>query len=435
VIQHNGKFSVGIASVNGAVVPLRNESALFHSFLPTFETTGLGIRINADFSTDPSRTKLTIDDHSQEIIEAVATQISTELMKSASRIPSVIGQALTPEVAPQTFTQSARNAKYILAEKIRDNLSAHSDFQQYKLIPNWAKPIEHLLREESSHGNRVPLLLNQDQENLFRAAGSKSLNANEILRLVDQSRIQIGDATLIVAQFANQYAVQNSADFSAVTQAEIWFSDDNRKRTCSQILDSKLKLSEEFLERLKQCGLQPETLRRLLGQVGSGLEQIVPANLPNSSEEALPAGWAALGSRQSQSKGASNSYEPEEQPMWRTAELLVLGELRNLGYVANDVSRQFVGYDIHAMKDSREYFVEVKKVSALGDSFVLTSNEQAFASQSGDKFVIALVSGGAGKSNLSFIQNPVAKLGFERQCQKWVWECASYQDSLSTEIQ
>ena len=70
-IQCVGQCDIAFSLADQKPVPLNATAAIAHAFLPTLESTGFGVRINADFSTDPSRTRIIFDDATLACIEDV----------------------------------------------------------------------------------------------------------------------------------------------------------------------------------------------------------------------------------------------------------------------------------------------------------------------------------------------------------------------------
>jgi len=63
------------------VIKIENDEAVVHSFLPTRERTNLPLKMNGDFSTDPSRTKIIIDDDTMMAIKNCVLIIVNLLIK------------------------------------------------------------------------------------------------------------------------------------------------------------------------------------------------------------------------------------------------------------------------------------------------------------------------------------------------------------------
>lgn len=101
--------------------------------------------------------------------------------------------------------------------------------------------------------------------------------------------------------------------------------------------------------------------------------------------------------------------------------------LQSHGYTVEDRSRQNLGYDLHAAKDNRKYYIEVKLLDYTGQPFVITPNEEAVARECGENYTLALTLRGKDGVHIQFVHDPVAKLKFVRQCRQWVWECSEYE--------
>ena len=71
VFQHSEGASIAMLVDNNEVIPLDRERAVVHSFMPTRESIGLPFKINGDFSTDPSRTKVVDDSRSNRIVNQI----------------------------------------------------------------------------------------------------------------------------------------------------------------------------------------------------------------------------------------------------------------------------------------------------------------------------------------------------------------------------
>jgi hypothetical protein len=82
-----------------------------------------------------------------------------------------------------------------------------------------------------------------------------------------------------------------------------------------------------------------------------------------------------------------DSTKPEQNDGW-LAEQRVLEWCRNNNWIAHDVSRDGVGYDILAINGAVEMFIEVKS-STSSLSLALTQNEWETAKKNGDKYLIA----------------------------------------------
>ncbi|MDO9012381.1 MAG: hypothetical protein Q7U78_11335 [Gallionella sp.] len=86
-IHSFARCDIAFSLLDGSPVPLNPSSALVHAFLPTLEQTGLGIRINADFSTDPSRTRIVFDDFTGECVASAADAVANLFREAIQKNP------------------------------------------------------------------------------------------------------------------------------------------------------------------------------------------------------------------------------------------------------------------------------------------------------------------------------------------------------------
>jgi hypothetical protein len=71
VMEHDG-FAFAFAHNAEGLSRLAEPEAVVHAFLPTHETTGFAFKINGDISTDPSRTRVVLDERTLSGIHAMA---------------------------------------------------------------------------------------------------------------------------------------------------------------------------------------------------------------------------------------------------------------------------------------------------------------------------------------------------------------------------
>jgi hypothetical protein len=82
----------------------------------------------------------------------------------------------------------------------------------------------------------------------------------------------------------------------------------------------------------------------------------------------------------------------KNEPSWRDIERLAGAILADLGFKVEDVSKKNVGYDYAAYdKDEIMHCVEVKKIEAPGEDFILTDNEIYVAKDNGARYWVLIV--------------------------------------------
>lgn len=157
------------------------------------ESTGLGVRINADFSTDPSRTRIVFDDATLQCIDDAAASIAKMMGDAIIQNPinSDVLSCLAPTVDLSTLAFQKRNLRTELITRLRGHLS---DFKtKVILAPAWLNATDaHGL--ESSFGLPIISLAGTDtspQARFMRYIGVLPLSATAILKAVDTAPISL----------------------------------------------------------------------------------------------------------------------------------------------------------------------------------------------------------------------------------------------------
>lgn len=449
-IQHSGQCDIAFSMVEGKLAPLTGTAALAHAFLPTMESTGLGVRINADFSTDPSRTRIVFDDATLQCIDDAARAIA-QMMRDAitqNAIDNDILSCLVPTVDLSALAFQKRNLRTELITRLREHLS---DFKaKVILAPAWLNAVDaHEL--ESSFGQPVISLAGANASPLvsfLRYIGVQPLTVAAILKAVETSPVSFNGCAEIVA-FCIRNQVAADIKLSDLVALPLWQgTGQSSPANLPDLAGAQTPLAPAFLEMLARAGASEADLQRVIKTaIGPAVVSVL---LPNG---ALPLASVTVPTLNVVSADRmSNQTVPEFDPLlspavmngrvsidqpaiitsqslpaWRGAEQYVAQALESYGYTTEDRSRQNLGYDIYAAKTTGKFYVEVKLLDYAGQPFILTSNEEAVARESGDLYVLALVLRDKGGTHLQFVRDPASCLRFVRQCRQWVWECSEYE--------
>lgn len=438
---------IAFSLLDGKPVPLNPSSALVHAFLPTLEQTGLGIRINADFSTDPSRTRIVFDDFTSECVasaaDAVANLFSEAIQKSP--IDSDIAFCLAPTFDLATLAFQKRTLRTELIEHVRDRLAVLKE--QFLVPPTWlnasdaanaAKAVgKSMLLAESRDGGLLAFL---------RFLGVQHLSFDAVLAATHSKRLSKKGCAEVAA-----FSIRNAATGGLATSAadaRIWFGAGEAQSLTGMARDGNA-LSDAFILQLSAAGVTSIELAQFIRiAVGDAVKTLVPSTAPGAVSPSIlatdhapitaPISTSAhieydplLAGSPPVSPSTTLPQRPELEtkflPAWRGAEQYVAQVLQSHGYTVEDRSRQNLGYDLHAAKDNRKYYIEVKLLDYTGQPFIITPNEEAVARECGENYTLALTLRGKDGVHIQFVHDPVAKLKFVRQCRQWVWECSEYE--------
>jgi hypothetical protein len=419
VISHSDGVDFAFALHDGRRVPTRADAGLVFAYLPSFETTGLGVRINADFSTDPSRTRIVLDEATLGQIEVAAKltigMMDEVLAAGSAGVDTLACLAVTFDLATIEFQRPCFRTE--LAKALRR--AAEGRLGLLALRPAWLNPDDYkTIIETTGHRGVALSEAGQDEGQVtttLRYLGARTASDETLAAGARKSSLSGQGRAELVA-----YTIR-SADAGLPTVRpllavpDLWEAH-NGTTTIGDALSRRLAPAAAFEDRLQTAGVSPERLKLL--SVGKPSE--APGGQPLTGSEArLPTDPFG----QYSSEGRT---EMPGIPVWRNGETTVADVLRLHGYEVEDCSRQNIGYDLRARKDGQEKLVEVKLITRPGDPFTLTSNEEAVARKFAEAYYVALIRNLGHAVEIAMIADPANQLPLERQCRQWVWECSRY---------
>lgn len=452
-IQHVGQCDLAFSLVDNKPVPLNAAAAIAHAFLPTLESTGFGVRINADFSTDPSRTRIIFDDATLACIDDAAQAIAEKITEAAlapDDDSNLLG-CLTPTADLATLALQKRSFRTELISQVKNRLDQLKE--KITLAPSWLNSPDAQNLASSLHQTLLtPRPSQRDVQTYFmRYLGVKTLSAELVIKASETVPISPKGCAEVVS-----HCVRNAGSGVSLRQLidkPVWFGTGsavpvslttlaNKRTTLDNELVETINAagitSVELGRMLKLAGLQNETLLTVLPGAGAEMLAIRPTQGPehsavlNSSNEiSSHQPFDPLLSKTAPQTGntpASSIITSRSLPAWRGAEQYVAMMLGEHDYKVEDRSRQNLGYDLYVEKEGRKYYVEVKLLDYAGQPFIITTNEETVARECGDAYIIALTLRGSNDSvHIQFVHDPARALKFVRQCRQWVWECSEYE--------
>jgi len=425
IVAANNDVSVAVRSIDGIPSRVLKQEALLHAYLPTQAISCLGARVNADFSTDPSRTRLKYDLKTDEAIENVASLISALIHEFSCTPDSLFWRSFVDCLIPYSeykvlelqgnkFCSSLLKKLYSDASEVRQSMSSI-----LRLLPNAYKDIE-------SVGSKLPASLNvflpiaasySDAKRFLEIIGSKPLPLEQVLEF---HSLQENAIDLRACHFFLRNVVNEGASAERLMAVYSLVSADGRVVCASDVVQNAIVLSGEFLVNLADVFLSQRRVQELLEDLGltrvhfgssfdktsggidvSSLTKSLPAaaedNRPISGVPS-PSTFRVLDEESKRRYGVQN---------WRLSEEVVAYYYRSQGYKVIDVSQANKGYDLEVLGDSLRLCVEVKDIKDTIKGFCLTQNEYTEADMLGESYVLALVRRGDSDSlDIMFVSNP-----------------------------
>lgn len=419
--------SIAFSIQNNEIVKLTSDEAIVHSFLPTEDKNGLGILINGNFSTDPSRRHLIFDVLTNEAIQLSSKHIlnlfKSYLKKGYENFPLV--KSIIPYSDPRMLQFAKNSFEKNLLENIKNSQS--NFFKNIKLCPSWmnANDFNNIANEN----------LNIINKRFYEIDGfvsfSKYLGASESSFAEIRENINDSDLSVLGCVQVTQYVFKNIlANKSELDFLNLRiFHSNGQRKSLNEINSESLLLDESFISLLIENGMTEFDIKQILKKFSPNTE-IKSQFYKNSVEQQKPENQQETTVIEWFNKSNETTYEQIKVSIkrWRSAEEQTL-ELLNLnGFKLEDVSKQNIGYDLGGVDpNGNQIQIEVKSISLPGQKFKLTNNEIAVAQEKQKSFYVAVVRQNEDVFEIALISDPVNNLTLNRQCVQWIWECENYE--------
>lgn len=405
------------------------DEAVFHSFMPTKDKLSARIKVNGDFSTDPSRTRIVWDEESEEAlhsaVEIIADLCKTafemehdpfgfiDVLKAISMDPLWQVKGMTPN---DHFTQ---NVIEVLREVIR---------QGDQITPVYIQPesydsddfetvTQYLgvrgIGEKAQKG--IPGIVELSKTLGYKPLPfEKSLEAMDTVECSDRTR-----ASVLVDTIKGTSLGMSTKQKELIRKSKVVKSGSGKKRISE--MDSGDTLDAVFEGMVADRLSNPAEYKSFIKRIG--LEQQSTVGRP-IAEFVHSLGENTEATTSVQSFGTSRTIHK-----WRTVEKNVAALLELMPDVetVNDVSKQNVGYDLEAvLKNGKKRYYEVKSVDSLGDGFTFTNNEYSTAVENKEEYYFAIACQTEDTLEVCFVANPIETLRFEKRAIRWEWVCREY---------
>lgn len=212
------KSGISIASMieNGVAISLPSDDAVVHAFLPTHERSGLGAKVNGDFSTDPSRTRVVFDERSSKCIKQFVDFLLDLIAGCIDRDDVDVIAPLVPQEDIRMAEFERPSFKRLFFTELL--CRGKQRFSNYSLRPAWFKSFRDFqsvatvsgLTVLSSKAEKVDGLVN-----FLRALGAKEALIGDLDAGLKSVQLSANAAAEVTARIADLDSTkQLSIDFS-----------------------------------------------------------------------------------------------------------------------------------------------------------------------------------------------------------------------------
>lgn len=432
LIFRNFQASIGFKYSNEekAIIACKENEQLYYSYLPTFDKILYPIKINADFSTDPSRKHIMLDDKSEKALYEVSYllydiiqrtfdgQNNNELKNIFLLLNKPMGFSRINSILKQNLFNLINDKCYITINK-----GEKIHISEYKLFPDWFETSEIVfLRKTSKYVIQNSLQLDFYDKFIeldeFIGKYSQTFYTNdEILEMIKETSVikNLAPETqgkILGKVLKKEKLMQDMGYKELKDYAQIKILSTNGVVSIDELSNSDLRIENAVLDSLKNV-LGNEGMKWFIKTLNIKYDDYNNENKDICTDVKKPI----------------NDIVTTVKPhitKWRSAEQQCVEIEKIFGNMAVDVSKQNIGYDIEStMPSGEKRFIEVKSIKKDGE-FSITNNEYTAAHQYGDNYYLCLMIQDEKKIKAVYINNPLNNLRFEKRIKQWEWVCESY---------
>ena len=436
----NSTCSIAFSMNKDKVERLPKSEAIIHAFLPTEDSCGLGVVVNGDFSTDPSRRHLIMDETTINVISNLARLYASLLKYALANKDRNMVDALMPYFDLKLIQLMKQSFEREFAKRVKDAFG--KELSNVRLAPSWLNAEDFAKIMESSNLSFIALECSEviGLNDLLKYLGNKPEDVDSLLKKVSKAEISVlGYAQIMAAGIKG--ALMNHR-FSSLTTTPLVISNG---RLCSlkEINDEEEEIDESYVQLLIDSGVSENDIFQFLKKMG--LSKINEVQFSDDDDDdytfndedddednygneesynpTTVSQW--FNDAESASKQAVNNDGIQK---WRSAEENTLVALNANGFRLKDVSKQNLGFDLEGSDpNGKNIYIEVKSIDYVGQKFRMTNNEFAAAQYKPGNYYLALVYQNKDSFEISLIKDPVNRLNLTRQVVQWVWECSDYE--------
>ena len=430
--------SIAFSMNKDKVERLPKSEAIIHAFLPTEDSCGLGVVVNGDFSTDPSRRHLIMDDTTIKVISNLTHLYASLLKYALANEDRNMVDALMPYFDWKLIQLMKQSFEKEFAIKIKDAFG--KELSNVRLVPSWLNAEDFSKIMEASN---LPYIAPECSDviglsDLLKYLGSKPEDVGSLIVKANNTQISVLGCAQILSAGMKE-ALMNHRLPSLTTTALVM----SNGGLCSlkEINDEEGEIDESYIKLMEDNGMSKNDISQFLKKTGlSNISDLLfdeddddfydkeddDDDLYDDDDDSdNPTSVSQWFNNASNSKQIANNDGIQK---WRSAEENTLAALNANGFRLKDVSKQNLGFDLEGSDpNGKNIYIEVKSIDYVGQKFRMTNNEFAAAQYKPGNYYIALVLQNKDTFEISLIKDPINRLNLTRQVVQWVWECSDYE--------
>lgn len=428
VINNNNENKVNVAFKynDGKVIELNSNERVVHSFMPTNDKIDVSMKLNGDFSTDPSRTRIVNDEYTEEALEECSNLVVQKFMdiftnkKDNYGLMKILSKLKKDPMSRLRGWNFNDKFEEVTIDKMKNFIrTSYPEVSGYYIQSSDMddKDFENIMLKVNAYGigkhdeKLIPGILELCKQLEFTKIPykiileamkdiecSENTKVSTVVDIIENTRLGLDKETTNTIKSAKLFSLADgSTSLSANNTEEVVLND-----KFEGAIRDKLSLPSELDRFAKKVGI---SLSGKTNKIETGIESI-------------------------DTQDSVKFIKSDVIKKWRNAEINFGEVIASFDEVerVEDVSERNLGYDVLAiLKNGKNRYYEVKSVDRLGESFCLTNNELTTASQYGDEYFLAIISQSNKEFSICFIQNPFKNLDLIKRVTRWEWLCNQYE--------
>lgn len=434
LIYDKNDISIAFLIKQGNIEKLDKDSSLFYSFLPTEEKTGMGIIINGDISTDPSRKKIIFDDITNKTINNIAKVISEICIDSLFNEKYLnynsvdIFNTILPFEDPSLIFLKTKNSNNLLVEEIKKEILKKEE--NFIIKPKWLnnKDYSYLINEMNIKAIRPEYETLNNGIQYLKYLEAKEIELETVIQFLKTKNLSIIGTAEIFALLIRNYNLKKIKNIEILKEINIIFAKDDKVSSVNNLSNS-IEIKQELIELILEKNIS-------IGELNNFIKNVLQIKINNQFENHSYNNKEKLEiNKISYTEIEDKSKFIKLYKKWRRAEEYIDDYFKALGYSVKDVSKQNLGYDLEISNEFEIKYIEVKMIDYFGKPFTMTNNEWIVANGYNEKYSIALVKIANSFIEVIFVENPTKFLEFQRKSLQWVFECSEYSNQKIVKIE
>jgi len=412
LIHNTNNIQFAFKLMNDKIIPCTREESVFHCFLPTIDNNCYAFKINADFSTDPSRKHLFFDDTTSSLIE----QSAKELVKILNSFVDSNSKIFELFINPVSFSKGAiifqkEFDKQIKSDfKILLNNADYSKIDSYKIFDYWLESSEVLeIRNNCKYIYELSAKNNFIIDEFIKKYSNKKYEYKDYIKILKDKDF-IGDSNIMLISKIYAHVIEMINEQKLNVEKELsecyFITDGGLLRICD--INKYERIDSELISLISNLTAKTSRVE---------LEKLFNESLYDISNES---------DSQIISKKIT-SINNSTVSKWKTAEEQCVSVEELLGNTAIAVGNKNLGYDVESVTSSGEKrYIEVKSLDGDKSSFSLTNNEYSSAHMNKYNYYLCLIKQTNDSIKVIYIQNPIDNIELEKRVKQWEWYCEKY---------